>query len=53
LASIYIQLSTDRQTALVEVQDENVKLPKPTSLAWMRKTVRTGPAPHTPPLQRT
>jgi hypothetical protein len=48
LACIYIQLSTDRQTALVEVQDGSVKLPKPTSLAWMTKTVRTGPAPHTP-----
>ena len=48
LACIYIQLSTNWQTALVEVQDENVKLPKPASLAWMTKTVRTGPAPHTP-----
>jgi hypothetical protein len=48
LACIYFQLSTDRQTALVQVQDENVKLPKPTSLAGMTKTVRTGPAPYTP-----
>ena len=47
-ACIYIRLLSDRKTTLVEVQDENVKLPEPTSVAWMTKTVRTGPAPHTP-----
>jgi hypothetical protein len=29
LACIHLQLTTDRQTALVEVRDENVKLPEP------------------------
>jgi two-component sensor histidine kinase len=29
LACIHLRLSADRQTALVEVQDEDVKLPEP------------------------
>jgi hypothetical protein len=32
LACIHLRLSTDRQTALVEMQDENVKLPEPNQI---------------------
>jgi hypothetical protein len=48
LACIHLRLSADRPTALVEVQDENLKLPEPNQPGLDDETVRTGQAPHTP-----